>query len=78
MGGFYVVRRRDEGGGLKSLLVPPRRGTRSPFLIVPGYELLDPRELEDLIEAFAKKRSEREREGRSWRLPTTDEGEGND
>ena len=73
MSGFYVVRNLKEDRGLRSLLIPPTEGTNSPFLIVPGYELLDPRELEDLIEAYAEKRLSRERERRTWRLPEMEE-----
>lgn len=74
MAGFYVVRKHEKDGRMRSLLVPPTEGSRSPFLIVPGYELLDPRELEDLLEAYAEKRSNRERAHRTWRLPETGEG----
>ena len=69
MAGLYIVRKNERGSHMRSLLIPPIGGTGSPFLIVPGYELLDPRELEDLLEAYAEKRSRREREQRTWRLP---------
>jgi len=53
--------RRKRTVGSSSLVVPPARA-QAPLLIIPGYEELDPRELEYLIEAFEERREERRRE----------------
>ena len=73
MGGFYIVRRKRTVGS-SSLVVPPARA-QAPLLIIPGYEELDPRELEYLIEAFEERREERRRKAGTWRLDRAKERE---